>query len=624
MSVLLVPRSAAARSLAHATILTARRPTALHRAALAIIHGCLCCCLSATIVARLPAQTCTTFDPPCPPDQAPSVYISPNSGSTYTDPDVTITIHVEDDYGLDVSTWSVTLSGAIGGSFSFSPGPYPPLYGTSTRTIHLQPGSSNTVSATVCDFQAHCTTRVAGYTYDAPPPPPQKAYPALSLAPHNGAYRSLAGCAACGDATIAYSTPAYMSRDVARSISLVYSSALAYPQGFVQLDAFDNSLTPPSKMSLKLKRPDGSFVTFVGGTQEIFYSSGNGTTRLAAQFDASALSTGAYDYTAVVKSWWGTDSRESTIPVRILILNEAGNSVGQGWSIAGVERLLLGRVDSAVVVVEGGSIGFFELANCSGGGCSYTSPAGDFSELGYSSATGKYTRSYLDGVVATFSNIGSLETVADRYGNTTSFTWSGNRLTQLTDPAGKAVALSYATYGSPGVLELDEITDPAGRVTSITRNSAGDILSIEGPDGVTALSVAYDAYYRLTTSWDRTNARTDVGFGAYSTVDTITAPQVSTSDAGTVRPITVLRSLAEAVLPVPGTGSSSNPLCSRGTRQRLDHPHATARQRHAPAGERLWRDHSSGSARLAGQAAGKHYGVQRGRPTHPPNDSRRW
>ncbi len=133
--------------------------------------------------------------------------------------------------------------------------------------------------------------------------------PVVSTVQTNGDYRDVSKCIAdCFDAVASYTTLPYISADVPHSVRLVYRSAQAHPMGVVQVDARDTSSVSPVKMSLQLYTPQGTWVTFTNGSTEIFYNwvshpaDGN-VNRLAAQFDASGLATGAYNYTAVVRSY---------------------------------------------------------------------------------------------------------------------------------------------------------------------------------------------------------------------------------------------------------------------------------------------------------------------------------
>src|SRR5207248_658664 len=175
-------------------------------------------------------------------------------------------------------------------------------------------------------------------------------------------------------------------------LQLVSRSGQAHPMGIVQIDAVDTeSVINPVKMSLQLYTPQATRVVFTNGSQEIFYTwashpaDGN-VNRLAAEFDASGLTTGAYNYTAVVRSYHADGSFvETDVPVRLLIVNEANSPFGAGWSIAGFQKgYVLG---GGVAITEGnGSIAFFTpgFTTCNNVGiCTtpYTSPKGDFTTL---------------------------------------------------------------------------------------------------------------------------------------------------------------------------------------------------------------------------------------------------
>lgn len=72
---------------------------------------------------------------------------------------------------------------------------------------------------------------------------------------------------------------------------------------------------------------------------------------------------------------------------------------------------------------------------------------------------------------------GKVVSIADRNGNTVSFTYSGNNLASVTDPSGRTVNLAYDAAN-----HLTSITDPSGNVYAFT--VAGDILaSVTQPDG---------------------------------------------------------------------------------------------------------------------------------------------
>jgi YD repeat-containing protein len=366
--------------------------------------------------------------------------------------------------------------------------------------------------------------------------------------------------AECFDATISYTTPAYFSMDTPRAVTIIYRGSQAKPMGFVQIDATDTTAPAPDEMSLLLKRPDGSFVTFTTGSTEIFYSSGSGASRLAAQFDATTLATGAYNYTVVARSWRSGAYQEATYPTRVLIENEIGSLVGAGWSIGGFQRIFV-QSDASVVITEGdGSIAFFKADLCPVN-CNFAPAAGDFTTLttvGTYPPISGYTRQYPDGTIVTFSTSGLMMSVRDRFGNQTNYGYdASNRLTSITDPAGKAISFGYT-----GANKLDWIKDPGTpvRTTDITVNAAGDLIEILDAAGVYAWRPSYAADHRMLQRLDRKGSSWGFAYDFSGQLAADTMPTI-VADSQSVRPVVQFGSLRRAVLvdPASGMGTSANP-----------------------------------------------------------------
>lgn len=112
----------------------------------------------------------------------------------------------------------------------------------------------------------------------------QRSAPQISTAPHHPGFRD----AGAATSSLAYATPAYLSRDQPRSVGLFYASGQAAPLGFVQVDATDASADPPQRMTITVINPWGWAVT-----PELSYAAGSGGNRLAATWDASTYGTGA-------------------------------------------------------------------------------------------------------------------------------------------------------------------------------------------------------------------------------------------------------------------------------------------------------------------------------------------
>lgn len=389
--------------------------------------------------------------------------------------------------------------------------------------------------------------------------------PTVSLTPHHPDYVNPSLCEGCSDVVVTYSTPAYTSLDQERNVTLLFANAQARPTGFLQLDVSDAGPTmdPPSRISLRLLQANGSWVTFTNGSQELFYQAGPGTMRLAAQWDASSLATGMYSYTAVVRSHWlDGATMETSVPARVLIVNERSSPYGLGWSIPGVQRLHEQTNGAAVITGGDGSAAYFVRTTCgtqpSGAySCSYSSPAGDFSTLAYiiSGGLARYVRTYPNGTTASFDAGGLQFSLTDRYGNTTAFGYSSGRLASITDPAGLVTTLGYHAGGG-----LAWIRDPVGRQANMVA-SGGILYYFTDPDGVVGLNMAFTGD-RLDGFWPRgvagSTARWDFVYDHVRRLASRTAPTVNVNGQP-ARPVLRYVSWEAAVLPPVGTGSSANP-----------------------------------------------------------------
>lgn len=379
----------------------------------------------------------------------------------------------------------------------------------------------------------------------------------ISLTPHNGDERDVAKCvASCFDAVASYATAAYYSWDTPHAVSLVYRSAQAKPMGVVQLDATDTTSVTPVKMSIRLQRSDGTWVSFTNGSTEIFYAWASGPARLAAQFDASGLATGAYSYIALVRSYRADASfRDNAAPLRVLVANETGSAFGAGWSVAGAQRLYA-QGDGSVVITDGvGSIAYFAVTvpGCSAS-CTFTTPAGDFTKVTTRASWPdniKYDRRYPDSTTVSFYTDGRLAYTKDRFGNQTTFGYNGsNLLVAITDPATRTDSLGYVSN------KLRWIKDPGGRVDSITVDASANLTRITDAAGVAAFQGTYDTSHRLTHWVDRRGGAWGVSYDFASKLAADTMPTV-TADGQSVRPTLAYSSFERAILVDPASGAGT-------------------------------------------------------------------
>ena len=142
------------------------------------------------------------------------------------------------------------------------------------------------------------------------------------------------------------------------------------------------------------------------------------------------------------------------------------------------------------------------------------SAAGDFSTLSRK-GDGTYERRYNDGNIVYFDSDGFETAVADRNGNTTSFTYTDfGAVETIVDPAGKTVLFSYENQ------KLHRIADPSGRITGFEVDIDGDLVQITNPDSSTR-QFQYDAQHRMTGQIDAGGAETEYRYDSLGGVETV-------------------------------------------------------------------------------------------------------
>jgi RHS repeat-associated protein len=170
-------------------------------------------------------------------------------------------------------------------------------------------------------------------------------------------------------------------------------------------------------------------------------------------------------------------------------LDPADSTMGRGWSHS-YNMSLKENSDGSVLVSEPNwKYDYFTLANSS-----YSSSSGNYSILA-KKADGSFILTRKDSTVSIFSSNGKLISIADRNGNTTYLSHTGNNLVTVTDPAGRIIIFAYDTAN-----RLTSVTDPSGNVYvfSVTGNS---LVSLTQPDGG-VWKYAYDANNFMITKTD--------------------------------------------------------------------------------------------------------------------------
>ncbi len=162
-----------------------------------------------------------------------------------------------------------------------------------------------------------------------------------------------------------------------------------------------------------------------------------------------------------------------------MVLNRSTSPYGAGWSIAGLQQIIINGSGTPVMVTDGESV---PEQLTSTGTNTYAGAAYDLSSFYYNSATYTYTRTYTDGTVVTFNSAGQETSVKDRNGNTTSFAYvssgaAAGALQTITDPVGLVTTLTY----NPTTGKLATVIEPSGAVTSFTF-SGNNLIAVQDPD----------------------------------------------------------------------------------------------------------------------------------------------
>ncbi len=504
------------------------------RPALLAILAC-----AAMLIPGAARAQCTTLNPPCV-NQRPHPEIQPATG-TYGTPSVAFTVDWTDDKN-QVASRSVTLNGTdVSASFTGS--------STWTGTLTLASGS-NTVKAHACDQDGLCGDQLATIRYT--PPPAQQPYgaPAVSVR-SSEAVRPPSPV----DAVAAYATPAYVSRDEERSVTLLYTATQAQARMALSMDVHDNSVNAPTRFSIEVR--DSASAQTVA--PESFYVGQAGSNVLGAAWKATGATTGVRTYDVIVRSYWDvsrgapkdTVIAAATVRAHLLVLNEASSPYGAGWVVAGVQRAYAQPNGDVVIANRDGSV---ELFRALGNGA-YQAPEGDFSRLVFTAAGNvSWTRTWPDGRQAMFDGNGRMIYAYDRFGAHTDFAYDASgRVSTITDPAGKVTAFTYIGFA------LFSITDPGNRASWFTRDGFGNLTDISTPDGVSALHATYDnAGHRLLTRTARGGAVAGFAYDAAGLLAADTLPAVAVEGVGTPqRP--VVRVLSPEAKVLGGTGASPAP-----------------------------------------------------------------
>jgi RHS repeat-associated protein len=163
---------------------------------------------------------------------------------------------------------------------------------------------------------------------------------------------------------------------------------------------------------------------------------------------------------------------------------------GYGWTHAYALTTTQETTSTVMVKNQDGRLDRFTKANGT-----YTAPPGTFNTL-TKNPDGTFTLVHKDQTSYNFNLQGRLASIVDKNGNTTTLTYTGDDLTQITDSAGRLTTLTCDANH-----HITQITDPAGRTNTYTYDANGNLISHTDARGQTT-TYAYDANHRLTSITD--------------------------------------------------------------------------------------------------------------------------
>ncbi len=234
--------------------------------------------------------------------------------------------------------------------------------------------------------------------------------------------------------------------------------------------------------------------------------------------------------------------------------------LGRGWALDPYETTLLGQGTSMVLTYPDQSSAVFAPAGA-GQWRNTTEPALLGAVLTQLPGDFIFQIRFKDGTVQRFdrilgfANLAGLAAITDRNGNTVTLTREGvfqqNRITQITEPAGRLLTLAYDTAGRVSTItdpigrvvqyfydpqgRLSTVIDPAGGQTSYTYDASNRILTITDPRNITFLTNTYDTNGRVSQQTQADGGVWQFSYGLDGTLVTQTTVTDSRGNATTYR-----------------------------------------------------------------------------------------
>ncbi len=458
------------------------------------------------------AQCNPSYDPECPNGDdgiGPLIWISPDNATYTVSPgetkSVVVSVALNDNSSIDRSSLRLTLTNGTTtetvSTFTWEPSSFEGNEAAKT-TVSMKIGQT-VLTAVAKDIQGNAGSGTATVRVDVLSSPPDPHYPLVQAEIHHNDYRDLGRA----QLNLGYAPATYTSMGQAKTTGVLYSSGMASPVGYIQVDAGPDPRSGSRVVAMSLRVCEDGTNRQIG--RDYYWKKGTNFQRMGVSWSMRTKPTGAHHFRVEVRSHFndGTETLR-TQRMRVLVVNEVNSRYGAGWTIAGIQQLYskTPATEEGVIVREDTIARWFARTGCTSTTCSYQTPDGDFSQLVYQRATGTWLRTYSNGATIAFDARGLATRVADKFGRATTYVWQNTSdpqpvpvLRTITDPAGKVTSLNYSPSGY-----LLEMIDPAGRRAAF-QHSGTDLVQISATSN---FSVTYnsahmaDSYTNESGTWN--------------------------------------------------------------------------------------------------------------------------
>ncbi len=324
----------------------------------------------------------------------------------------------------------------------------------------------------------------------------------------------------CGDVRFVHALPTVTTLSKARTPTMLFNSAHNRPTPVVAADVSLPSASGTPDSTVAKLTVDAALVAT--GSWPGAPWAGGASRRIGLSY--SATTTGIKSFSLEVAFFIGGVRYATTKTGELAVVDRRSSAFGSGWWLAGLEQLQV--VGNRVLWIGGdGSTRVYVDAGLvpSTGTRRWVAPAYDRPDsMFHDTTSGNYTRNLPGGLRVVFNGSGQHVSTVNRLNQTTSFAYSGGRLTTITVPPSSAATAYQFSYTGSNRLSSVAVRGPTGgstRTTTVT-DSAGLIKSILDPGDSVPVRFTYvsPSNANVLARKDRTGHSTVFGYDALNRV----------------------------------------------------------------------------------------------------------